>query len=264
MFNRKPHIVVAVTTFDSDALRISLPPLRRLGNKFALVVHNDNPEKKLTRHMVRKMRPRGKLYIINSDNNVGELESRIQTVEYIRDKKIPCDWIIFVDDDDVLIDMVIPQVDENIFAIVQDATTISDSVTDIFKISPTWTLGAKIGKTGPNFDITGTMIRANIMFEFIEFIRTIMPDINKLMERINYRMPISTILWAGLNAFVRTRHADMSPIYMNRTNYVAIKMGRATVKYGYKIPNSPSAHRMISGAIKKFTDMIGRFQKIVQ
>ena len=256
MFNRHPHLVVVITTFDLDALRVSLPPLRRLGHKFSLIIHNDNPAMNLRRGTMRKMYPRGKVHIINSEKNFGEIESRIRSVEYIRDNKIPCDWIIFCDDDDVLIDVGIPNVAQNIFAIVQNATTIAESLTDVFKISHAWANGAPVGKTGPHFDINGTMIRAHVFFEFAEFLRTVMDDILTLMSRTKYRVPISTLLWAGLNAFVRVRHPEMSPIYMNRTNYVAIKMGRAITKYGRTIPNNATAHKAVSETIKKFTELV--------
>ena len=256
MFKRKPNIVVAVTTADLDALRISMPSLRRLRQKFSLVLHNDNPGTRLRRGMLRGMRPRAKLHIINSEQNVGEMESRIRTIEYIHDNKIPCDWIIFLDDDDALIDICVPNVDENVFAIVQDATTISESITDVFKISPTWTHGAPIGRTGPHFDFTGTMIRANILFEFADFMQNIMQDTETLISTTKYRIPISNLLWAGLNSFIRARHPDMTPIYMNRTNYVAVKMGNAITKYGRTIPHGATAHRVISDTIKKFTDLI--------
>jgi len=256
MFKAKPHIVIAITTIDFDALRVSLPPLQRLRDKFTLVIHNDNPAMKLRRGAVRKMYSRGKLHIINVEQNLGELESRIATIEYIRDKKIPCDWIIFADDDDVLIDIGVPNIDNNKFAIVQNATTVSENLTDIFKISRKWTVGAPIGKTGPHFDITGTLIRAEILFEFAEFMRTILDQTGKLLSQTKYRVPASGILWAGLNAFVRARHPKMSPIYMNRTNYVSIKIGRATTKYGKTVPNNASAHRVVVDTIKKFTELV--------
>ena len=256
MFNRNPRIVVAITTFDLDALRVSLPPLRRFARKCTLVIHNDNPEIELGRRYVRKMHPRGELHIINSNQNFGEWESRVRLIEYIRDKKIPADWIVFADDDDVLIDVCAPDVDKNIFAIVQNATTLSASLTDVFKISPKWTRGAPIGKTGPHFDITGTMIRSNIMFEFIEFVRISMPSVNKILSNTHYRVPVSALLWAGLNAFVRVRHPEMSPIYMNQTNYVAIKIGNATTKYGRTVPNNSAAHRAAENTIKQFTELV--------
>ena len=256
MFKSKSNIVVAITTLDFDALRISLPPLRRLRESFTLVIHNDNPAMELRRGAVRKMYPHGKLYIINSEQNFGELESRIKTIEYIRDKKILGDWIVFANDDDVLIDLTVPNIDENKFAVVQNATNLSENLTDIFKISRTWTDGAPVGKTGPHFEITGTMIRAKILFEFAEFMRTIMTDTEKLLAAIKYRVPASEFLWAGLNAFVRVRHPEMSPIYMNRTNYVAIKMGRATTKYGRTIPNNATAHKAVADTIKKFIKLV--------
>ena len=51
MITKTPSIIVAVTTFDSDALRISLAPIARLGRKIILIVHNDNPEVALTSRM---------------------------------------------------------------------------------------------------------------------------------------------------------------------------------------------------------------------
>ncbi len=256
MFERKPHIVVAITTFDLDALRVSLPPLGRMRERFTLVIHNDNPAICLTRGAVRRMYPRGKLHIINAGQNRGELKSRIALVNYIRDKNIPCDWIVFVDDDDVLIECTVPNVGPDIFAIVQNATTLSESLTDIFKISRGWTNGAPIGKTGPHFDITGTMIRAKILFEFAEFMQPIIPDTEKLLATTKYRVPISTLLWAGINTFVQVRHPTYAPIYMNRTNYVAIRMGRATTKYGRTVPANAPAHKTISETIKKFTGLV--------
>lgn len=256
MFSRKPHVVVAITTFDLDALRVSLPPIRKMGGKFTLVIHNDNPNKNLTRRMVRKMHPRGKIYIINEDKNYGELESRIRTIEFIRDNNISCEWIMFIDDDDVLIDFGVPNVDNNSFAIVQNATTVSDSVTDILKISANWARGTVAGQTGPHFDINGTLVRTNVLFEFAEFMRTVMPYTAKIILQTRYRVPISTLLWAGLNTFVRARHPEMSPIYMNRTNCVLIKMGHAKTKYGKTVPRGTVAHRTITNIIKQFTTMV--------
>ena len=256
MFKHKTDIVIAITTFDLDALRVSLPPLRRLREHFTLVIHNDNPATELRRGMVRKLYPRGKIHIINNEKNSGELESRIRTIEFIRDKKIPCDWIMFADDDDVLIDCGMPSVDKNTFAIVQNATTLYESLIDVFKISHTWTNGAPIGKTGPHFDINGTMVRANILFEFAEFLGKIYDKVDKLIQGTKYRVPISGLLWTGLNSFVRIRHPEMSPIYMNRTNYVAIKVGCAPTKYGRTVPNGATAHKAVADITKKFTKLV--------
>lgn len=242
---RKKHLVIFTTVVDSDALRVSLPPIRRIAHGATLVICNNNPDKKITRRMVRKIYSRGKVYIINPGKNLGELESHIGAVDFIRDKKIPCDWIMFIGATDVLIDATVPDVGDNTFAIVQNATTISDLLTDVFKISPTWTHGAPIGKTGPHFETNGMMIRANIMFEFTEFLRTILPDVNNLLARTRYPVPVARLSWAGINTFVRARHPEMSPIYMNQTNIVLIKLGRDDAR-------GMIAQRAIAGAIKKF------------
>ena len=249
MFNKKSNIVVAITTSDFDALRISVPPLRALRRRFTLVIHNDNPNQKLTPHMVRKLGWRGRMHIINSEKNLGELESKLNLVEFIRDKKIPCDWIMIANDTDVVIDVEIPNVDNNTFAIVHNAVTIFESVADIFKISPKWVNGAPIGKTGPHFDIVGTMIRADILFEFSEFIRQMLPDIYKMLSQTKSHVPASTLLWAGLNTFMHGRHPEMSPIYMNTTNYVAIKIGQMG-------PVNVVVTKAVSAITKKFAKII--------
>ena len=253
----KPRIIVAITTFDLNTLNVSVPPLRRFGRQITLVIHNDNPARQMTEYMVRKMRPWGKTYIINSEKNFGELESRLRTIEFIRDKKIPGDWIVFLDDDDVLIDAGVPNVDSNTFAVIQNATTISDNFSDVFKISPSWTDGTPIGKTGPHFEITGTTIRANILFEFTDLMRPIMPYICKILSHSRYRVPISAMMWSGLNTMVRTIYPTMSAIYMNRTNYVSIHLGHAKAKYGKTVPTGAGATKTIATMTQKFNEIIG-------
>lgn len=249
MFNKKPYITSIITVLDLDALRISLPRLRKFRGRLSLVVYNRNPNQKLSHRLVQRFGWHGRTYIINSEKTLNELESTLAAVEYIQSKKIPCDWIIFNGDTDVIIDVGVPNVNDTTFAIVQDATTIYESVTDVFKISTDWVNGAPIGKTGPHFDINGTMIRANILFEFSKFVQDMLPDIYNLLSQTKYSVPISAMLWAGLNAFVRARHPEMSPIYMNRTNYVAVQIGRTP-------SNNIVMRRTISATIKKFTKMI--------
>lgn len=256
MFKRNPQIVVAIKTNDLDALRISVPPLRRFARKFSLIIFNANSENKLTRRMVRKVFPRGAVHIINSEQSVGELESILKITEFVQHKNISCDWIMFLDDNDVLIDFWTPNVGNNVFAVVQNATTISESVTDIFKISPNWARGAPIGKTEPRFAINGTMIRGNIMFEFMEFMRDMIPQTLRIINKTRYYVPISTMLWAGINAFMRIRHPNMSPIYMNRTNCVIVNLGHSTTIYGQTIPNTAAAHKMVTSVINQFAEMI--------
>lgn len=248
----KKNIIIAITTFDLDALRISLPSLNRCGRGITLVIHNDNPECSLTPRIVRQVGWHGRVHIINSDKNVGELESRIKVVEFVRENKIRADWMIFVNDDDVLLDAEIPNVSDNIFAVLYNATTISERITDLFKIVPSWTNGTMRGKTGPHFDISGTMVRTNVMIEYCDFLRQNIHKIYEFTNTVKYYPPFGAMMWAGLNAFMHVRHADMSPIYMDKTNYVSVKLGRATSKYGRRVVYGAVAR----GAIHRFADII--------
>ncbi len=255
MFSKKQNLVIAITTYDIDALRISVPPMRRCARDATLVIYNDNPDAELSRAMVRKLGWRGALYIKNCERNLGEFESRIATLEYIGHEKIPCDWVLFVDDDDALIDAEIPRVSELTFAIIQNATTVSEKLTDIFKITPRWVDGTEYGKTGPHFDITGTLVRYNAAVEFAGFMRSVLPDMVKMAHGFRYRVPVGAIMWAGLNTFMRAHHPEMSAIYMNRTNYVSIKLGHAQKKYGMRTVPATSARVFNANVIKKFTEM---------
>lgn len=258
MFTRKSDLGIAITTYDIDALRLSIPAVRRCARDTTLVIHNDNPDIELSRDFVRKLGWRGALHIINEKNNLGEFESRIATLEYIDNEKIPCKWILFVDDDDALIDATVPNVSASSFAIVQNVTTISDNITDIFKITPKWTAGSEYGKTGAHFDITGTLIRRDVAIEFANFMRVIFPEVSKIARGFKYRVPAGAVMWVGLKTFMRVQHPEMSAIYMNQTNYVSIKLGHAAQKYGLRVVPVTSAKTFNSNVIKKFTEMFER------
>lgn len=258
MFTRKSYLGIAITTYDIDALRLSIPALRRCARDAALVIHNDNPDIELSRDFVRKLGWRGALHIINEKNNLGEFESKIATLEYIDSEKIPGNWILFVDDDDALIDATVPDVSASTFAVVQNATTISDNITDIFKITPKWTAGSECGKTGAHFDITGTLIRRDIAIEFAHFMRMILPEIKKIEHGFKYRVPVGALMWVGLKTFMRVRYPEMSAIYMNQTNYISIKLGHAAQKYGMRAVPATSARTFNNNVIKKFTEMFER------
>jgi hypothetical protein len=45
---------------------------------------------------------------------------------------------------------------------------------------------------------------------------------------------------------------------MNQTNYVSIKLGRATQKYGVRVVPATSARTFNNNVIKKFTEMFER------
>ena len=256
MFHKKPKLLIAITTFDSDALKISVPPLKKIGQRVTLVVHNDNPDINLRQSLVRRLGWRGKLHIINVSENLGELESKLNTIEFIAKMRRRPDWVMLADDDDVVLGAEIPKdIPKKVFAIIQNATTIRDNLVEVLKINRTWASGTKYGVTGPHFDIRGTWVRTDAPIEFAEFMRGQMPQIKKMAHMMKYRLPIGAIMWTGLNIFMRHKHIGTEPIYMNKTNYVVIRMGRATTKYNKKIAPGTTAASFMADAVARYTEL---------
>ena len=228
MFKNKKNLVIAITTADLDALRISVPPLRDFAHCATLVIYNDNSDTKLTRPVIKKLGWRGQVHIINADQACGELQARIGLMKFIVAHCADAEWTQFVNDTDVLINTEIPDVSKNAFAVVQNATILSNKVTDIFKISHKWATGTEYGKTGPRFDIAGPILRTMFLGEFCAFLEPLVPQIEKLAGKAHNQPSVGAIMWAALTAFMRARYPYTAPIYMNRTNYVAITMGTGT------------------------------------
>ena len=66
MMHKKSNIVVGLTTFDNEMLRISVPAIGRMHQKVTLIIFNDNPTTTITRRQIRKIGYSGDLQIINS------------------------------------------------------------------------------------------------------------------------------------------------------------------------------------------------------
>ena len=241
MFNKNPRFVVAINNSCLDALRVSVPPLRRFRGKFDLVVYNNDVDVKTLSRMVRNLGWHGKLHIVNSEKNLSELDAYIAMIDFLRNSTIDAEWVMFVGDTDVLIDAKLPNISDDVFAIVQNATTLCDSHVDLFKINPNWTGGTDCGKTGPHFEINGTAIRATVLFEFVDFIRPILIQVKKILRE--EKCSLSMAIWEMLHVMMRTRHPEMSPIYMNQTNYVAINLGTIGAKRMTKNKTAGTAAR---------------------
>ena len=106
--HKKSNIVVGITTFNNEMLRVSVPWIGKIRQKFTLVIYNDNPMATITRRQIRRLGYCGDLIIINSDENVGQFRARMAIVDTARE--IHPKWIIFCDDDDILSDTDIPNV----------------------------------------------------------------------------------------------------------------------------------------------------------
>lgn len=225
MLFTKKHLVVAITTSNSDMLRISVPWLRRFFTKVVLVIHNNNPEKTVKRSFVRKLGWRGKLHVINAETAIDELGATVAIIDFVEKQCPNTRWMTFVGDGDVLLSADIPAVSENAFAFVQNATTISGNVSEFLKINKKWVSCTDCGVTGPHFDLNGTWIRFEYMRKFRDFLIPLLPQASKITKKIKHNISISPILWQGLNTFVHDTCSGISALYMNKTNYVAVRLG---------------------------------------
>ena len=139
MIRKKANLVIGLTTFNNEMLRISVPALGKFAQKFTLVIHNDNPVTTVSRRQIRRMGYCGDLHIINSTQNVGLMRSRMAIVQEIRNIGINPDWFVFCDDDDILVNIDMPDVSNENFAVIQNAIAIRHRMGDMLRAmdSPT-------------------------------------------------------------------------------------------------------------------------------
>lgn len=105
-------IDIIYITYHIDNLKFSLKALQDLNYDFNLIIHNDNPEIKLTKEWLLEncelnKIPYKKLTILNEDENVGMLFSRINAFKSIENQE----YTLFMDDDDYLLVKDLPEFD---------------------------------------------------------------------------------------------------------------------------------------------------------
>ncbi|HNY25225.1 MAG TPA: hypothetical protein PKJ33_01595 [Alphaproteobacteria bacterium] len=256
MLPKKNCIIVGLTTFDTEFLRISVPAIAKLKQKIFLIIHNDNPNVKVTTYQIRRFGYRGPLHIINTSKNFGSLESRLNILFAVKDLKIPSDWMVFVDDDDIITNIEVPAVQENNFAVMQNMTIIKKRLLDLFKVmdNPKNYLidDDNILIERPHVGIAGTLVRTDIMVKLGELVDRIIDKIHEIDDSLGYRAPDDAMLWAYLNMY--TKHISMlsAPIYMDRVNYIATNLDSITHKYGKRLlpPNNPEKY--FEGAMRRY------------
>ena len=75
---KKNNIIVGLTTFDNEMLRVSVPMLGKIRQKFTLVIYNDNPMTTITRRQIRRLGYCGDLRVINTNENMGLFRARME------------------------------------------------------------------------------------------------------------------------------------------------------------------------------------------
>ncbi len=235
MLFSKPNLVIGITTFNNEMLSLSIPTLLKLNKKFLLIIHNDNPMTTLSKKQIRQIGYHGQLHIINSTETVGLFKSRMAIIKHVKTLTTIPEWIIFSDDDDIITDVSIPNVSSEIFAIIQNSAIIRHRLLDLLKIikSPKDVdIDAEnVVVSKPNMGFAGTLIRTNTVIRFYDFLLPITDSIKQISDALDYRAPEDIMMWHLLNMYTKSFHPNITPIYMDKLNYIKIALDTSNVKY---------------------------------
>ncbi len=228
MMRHKYDLIVCLTTFHHEFLKLSVSGLRGINKKTLLIIHNDNPCKKLTKKHVRKLGYHGKLIIINNPDNLGLLQTRIAAIEHIKTHKISSKWIMFANDDDIILNTKVIDIADSTFAIMGNSVVISSNLLDILRLmenAQDYTIdNADNFLKAPNIGMAGTFIKFDIMLDYAEFLKHITEKLQETISNTHFVPPIDLIMWHILVEYMRVNYPAMSPIYMNQTNYLMTKL----------------------------------------
>lgn len=228
MARQKQNLIIALTTFNHEFLRISVAGLARAKKNITLVIFNDNPCRTLRHRTVRKLGFRGQLHIINTDENIGTIRARIAILDYIAKNKINAKWLVFANDDDIVLNTSVPEINDNVFAIIGNAVVIRQRVLDVLRIMENpddYTIdGVDTQLYSPHIAMAGTFIQTKYIIEFGEFLSSVMPELLETTGNIPFATPTDIIMWNMFVEYMRLTRPSLTPIYMNQQNYLMTKL----------------------------------------
>lgn len=233
---KKNNIVVGLTTVNTEMLAVSVPALGRLRAKFTLVIYNDNPMATVSRRQIRKLGYCGDLQIINGLENIGTMRARMAVVDAAATAGINPDWFLFCDDDDIVVDLDVPNVSSDNFAIIQNAVIIRHRVGDLLRVMANTSDydidGENVELARPHIGFAGTLIRANVLNRLFKIMDTVTDAIQKIDDGLDWRPPVDAMMWSYVNMFAKHENPDAVPIYMDKINYIKNNIDTPRMKYG--------------------------------
>lgn len=260
MLVQKNKFIVGLTTYNNENLAISVPGLARLQKKFVLIIFNDNPETKIKQSDIRRLGYRGKLHIINTKQNQGLCRARLEILDYVRTKHIKSDWFIFVDDDDVLLTLDAPRISEKHFAVIQNMAVIRTRLCDVLRVMKNpndFTIDDEnVYLVRPHVGLAGTVVKTGEMLRMGDILNTARNQITEIDESLDFRAPTDMMMWSALNIVSRHDKSDTTPIYMDKTNYLATDLDTATTKYGKPVAPSKNAQKQILQALNQYDAVV--------
>ena len=259
MFDRKINLVVGLTTFDTQWLRVSVPALSKLRQKIMLIIYNDNPCVRIARRQIRRMGYRGALRVINGDKNLGTMRARCRIADAVRGMRRRPEWITFVDDDDILTNAVVPNVSDDVFAVIQDSVEFHGRVADLLRISECpesiACMDENIVRTRPNVGFAGMIVRTSAMIYFADIMQGAWDAVAQIDAEFDFRPPADIAMWTLVQRAARRANPNATPIYMDGVNYVKNNLDAAAVKYGM----APNVGR---GADTRAARIIARYAEL--
>ena len=260
MLKKSARVIVGLTTFYDEYLGVSIPGLAQIKGKFILVVYNDNPDVRITKKQIRKLGYRGRLYVINGTHNVGQLRARLAILEFVRKRKIKSDWFVFVDDDDILTNLNIPDVSENNFAIIQNMVVMRTRLIDVLRAvrnNTNYTIdNENVYLVRPHVGLAGTLARFTTIMQLGEILTNALQDLSDVDESLSFRPPVDMMMWSALNIIARHDNGCATPIYMDTINYIASDIDTCSVKYGMKLQPTKNATQQIQRAIARYDAVV--------
>ena len=260
MFKRKKPVVVGITTVYHECLGISVPGVSKLGRNVILVIYNDNPDVKLTRRQVRKYGYRGKLFIVNGAEKQGQLRARLVILNAVQRYGIKAEWLVFTDDDDILLSADVPHVADNNFAILQNMVVLRTRLVDVLRVLRDST-NYKVDNENvylirPHMGLAGTLVRINTALQMGDVLYRCMDKIWEIDASLGMRPPVDMMMWSALNIVARAKNDFAAPIYMDKVNYIAVDLDTAREKYGMRLPTGKNAGVQIRSAIEKYNAVV--------
>ncbi len=256
MFRHKSRVIVGMTTYYNENLIISMSGMSRLGKNITLIIHNDNPDVKLTRPKIRRMGYKGRLHIINSDYNKGMLDSRLEIIKYATEHKINAEWFLFADDDDIVLNLNIPRLENNHFAIIQNMAVVRTRLVDVLRVinnPDNFTIdNENVYLVRPHIGLAGTLVRTENISQLGEILGYVRQEISNIDESLGFRPPVDMMMWSALNIIARHYDEKTTPIYMDELNYLAIDIDTAQVKYSMQIQPQKNPQQQIMNTLAKY------------
>lgn len=222
MFGCKDFIVVGIATFNVELLRISVPALARCGKNIFLIVYNDNPAQRLTARDIRRLGWRGGLRIINGDG-IGKIGAWFAIADAAAGLRSNPQWLVYADDDAMMVDVNVPNVSDDVFAVIQNSAVVRGGLADLFRAmdAPREFACAVTGTDvlRPHVGMAGTLVRVRTMSELGQMVRGVADAVRKLDDEYG-AAAADAVMWSWLNNFARAKNPGATPIYMDCINYI--------------------------------------------